>query len=245
MSEEGSKSADLLGLKPYGEAVKVATEGVVRGAEAFLSRLCNPVAEELGLLFRDRISHWRAVQAAKLAEKAEQKLKAIPNSDELRAPPRLVGKIIENGSWVDAENVQDMWAGLLASSCSKDGDDESNLMFIGLLSQLTASQAKILHYGCENAQKRPFSSGLVTASHELQIDFPRLIEIAGVNDVNRLDRELDHLRALGLMEAGIDENNVNPELMFPASVTPTDLGLQMYVRCQGSRQTPAEYFGLE
>src|SRR5262245_35043001 len=123
--ENESKSLDVLGIKSYGNAIKIATQGAVDGASAVLSRICLPVAEELGLLFRDRVSHWRAIQAAKIVEKADSKLRSQPNFEQKHAHPRLVGAIVEHGSWTDADSVQEMWAGLLASSCTEDGRDES------------------------------------------------------------------------------------------------------------------------
>src|SRR5262245_22227473 len=117
--ENESKSLDVLGIKSYGDSLKIATQGLVDGANAILSRICLPAAEELGLLFRDKVVHWRETQAFKIDEKADKKLRSQPNFEQKHAHPRLVGAIVEHGSWVDAENVQEMWAGLLASSCTE------------------------------------------------------------------------------------------------------------------------------
>ena len=252
MGENESKSLDVLGLKAYGDAINAVTKGAIDGASAFLGRICLPAAEELGLLFRDRVSHWRAFQAAKIAEKAEEKLKTISDSEHGQAHPRLVGLTIEHGSWVDTDEVQEMWAGLLVSSCTKDGKDESNLMFINLLSQLTASQARVLSYGCEKSEKVLSTSGLVAVYSGVYVSLKELTKITGIGDIYRLDRELDHLRVLGLLAAGMFPNPIYTELgptyteVEPtvANLMPAALGLQMYVRCQGSRKSPAEYFEL-
>ena len=60
-----------------------------------------------------------------------------------------------------------MWGGLLASSCTTDGDDESNLIFINILSQITSLQAKIINYACEKVKKHVFKSGFVVPSRLL------------------------------------------------------------------------------
>ena len=241
MSENESKSIDLLGLKPFGKGIEIATKGLIEGATAFLGRICLPAAEELGLLFRDRVNYWRAIQASKIAEKAERKLKSQPENEHVHAHPRLVGMAIEYGSWVDADEVQEMWAGLLASSCTKDGKDESNLMFMNLLAQLTTSQARMLSYGCEKSPKRLGSSGLIINPPGVYVTMAELVSIAGIDDVNRLDRELDHLRTLGLLSIGIFNNPQGPMI---GDLAPTSLGLQMYVRCQGYTGPPGNYFGL-
>lgn len=247
MNEEQTNSVDVLGLKSYGDAVNTAVKGTFEGAGAFLSRICLPVAEELGLLFRDRVSHWRAMQAARITEKAERKLRDVNGSESWHAHPRVIGRVIETGSWIDADDVQEMWAGLLASACTPDGKDETNIMFIEMLSQLTASEAFIFRYACEAAQKRITELGTVT-SNEVHIALKQLVEVTDVQDVSRLDRELDHLRNIGLL-------NINSGLSLTPRqieegtepygvITPSDLGVQMYVRCQGSKLTPAEYFKL-
>jgi hypothetical protein len=159
--ENETKSEDAFGFKPFGEAINIGTQGLVDSASAVLSRICLPAAEEFGLLLRDRISLWRLIQTAKIVEKADKKLRSQPNYEQKHAHPRLVGAIVEQGSWMDADNVQEMWAGLLASSCTEDGRDESNLMFINLLAQLTSSQARMLSYGCEHVHKVVAASGLV------------------------------------------------------------------------------------
>jgi hypothetical protein len=68
---DSSRSLDILGAKPIADAALVVTKGSVDGAGAFLSRICLPVAEEFGLLLKDKVGHWRANNAAKIANKAE------------------------------------------------------------------------------------------------------------------------------------------------------------------------------
>jgi hypothetical protein len=59
MSDGESKFGDLLGIAPVSRAVERVTDSVMSGAEAILGRVCLPAAEELGLLFRDKVSAWR------------------------------------------------------------------------------------------------------------------------------------------------------------------------------------------
>ena len=133
-----------------------------------------------------------------------------------------------------------MWGGLLASSCSEDGKDESNLMFVNLLRQLTRSQARIVKYACERAQKT-VSYGLIWAPKDsLLLKRQELYDIAGVTDINQLDRELDHLRSLDLIAGGLSLSDSDV-----ANISPRPLALHLYVRCQGSRAPPTEFFGLK
>ncbi len=241
MDEKDSKdstSLDLLGIKPISESINTVSKGAIEGAGAFLSRICLPAAEEFGFLLRDRVSYWRQVQAIKLIQKAERKNKLIPNFDKLHAHPRLVQQIIEQGSWIDVDEIQEMWAGLLNSSCTEDGRDESNLIFINLLSQLTNVQVKILNYSCEMGQKNITSGGWVDAWGPM-ISVETFQFLTGIDDFHRLDRELDHLRALGLIKHGFDSSSTQADLSVTA------LALHLYVRCQGSLQSPVEFFDLK
>lgn len=197
MADNDSKSLDILGVKPVGDAIKIATEGTFKGAGEFLRRICLPAAEEFGLLLRDRVSHWRAAQAAKIAERAEAKVARFARG-AVHAHPRLVFEVIEKGSWSDDDVIQDMWAGILASSCTEDGRDDSNIVFASLLSQLTGTQLRILNYAVKAAPKYATKTGLPYAE-AISLSHAQLVEISGCSDTHRLDRELDHLRALELI----------------------------------------------
>lgn len=229
------KNNDLFGLKPYGEAIKIATKGAVDSAAAFLGRICLPAAEEFGLLLRDKVHAWRTKNVIAITQFAGQYLGNSTN----HAHPRLISSIIEKGSWIDDSYVQNMWAGLLATSCTKDGEDDSNLLFVNLLSDMTKAQARMLSYICEHAEKYMSRNGL-PAARELQIDLDTLKRISGVDDVFRLDRELDYLRGQELIGGGfmLDSSSTN------AQVIPSPIALNMYVRCHGSRKSPIEFFNL-
>lgn len=131
-----------------------------------------------------------------------------------------------------------MWAGLLASSCNEAGNDESNLLFINILKQLTSVEISILNHACEECDKSVTKAGWVQAN-ELEIVLDGLIELTSVSDFHRLDRELDHLRSLELIVSGFNPYSTE------ADITPTALALQLYVRSQGYIGSPIDYFGIE
>ncbi|MEO6902899.1 MAG: hypothetical protein ABI315_07070 [Bacteroidia bacterium] len=69
------KSTDLLGIAPYGETIKIAVEKGFGAAEAVLSRICLPAAEELGLMFRDKVRYWRLNNIINVINKLEGKFR--------------------------------------------------------------------------------------------------------------------------------------------------------------------------
>lgn len=238
-SRQEKQSLDILGIKPIGDAALKVTEAAIAGASAFLSRICLPASEEFGLLLRDRVSHWRARNAAKIAAKAEERL-SERNSLQLKAHPRLVAEIIDKGSWSEEDLVLNMWAGLLASSCAPDTHDDSNLIFTTILSQLTALQVKILAYACESAPKYLTISGLPMAD-ELLVPAADLVRITGVEDIHRLDRELDHLNSLQLLAYG---GGFDADILV-ANLAPSALAMHLYIRGQGYVGSPTDYWTLQ
>ena len=67
------------------------------------------------------------------------------------------------------------------------------------------------------------------------------MEITGVDNIHRIDRELDSLSNMGLipsLSGGFDVSG--PELV--ANICPTYLALSLYIRCQGSSLDPDIYW---
>jgi hypothetical protein len=207
-------------------------------ARAVLSRLCLPAAQSLGLLAQDTVDGWRANNFISVMQKVEKKLVENKVPEGCHAHPRVVHAIVESSSWIEDSAVQDMWAGLLASSCTESGDDDSNLIFTNLLGNLTKLQARMLKYACESAEKRVSPEGLISAQVS-DMNLEKLQKITEENDIQRLDRELDCLRSAGLIEGGIAVWGGLVDL------TPSSLALHMYVRCHGSRLSPVEFFKIE
>src|SRR5947209_5743600 len=114
------------------------------------------------LLLRDRVHSWRTRNLIAIGRMAEQKLGT--KTGGLQAHPRMINSILEEGSWIEDSEIQEMWGGLLASSCTESGDDDSNLLFVNLLGGLTRMQAKVVKYACEQAKKIVLPNGLIQAN---------------------------------------------------------------------------------
>jgi len=237
---ETDKSLDVLGIKPVAEAVNTVTLAATTGAGAFLSRICLPAAEEFGLLLRDKVSAWRAQNVLAIAAKAEALFEALPGAGNRHAHPRIVGAVIEHGSWADEDDVRSMWAGLLASACTESGRSQENLIYVNLLAQLTTSQARILSFACCEATKIKSETGLLLANY-FTATVEQIIAVSGTTDIHTLDLEIDHLREVGLLNM---QSGLSTQSSQPARLTPSAMALQLYVRCQGYVGSPTEYFKL-
>ena len=212
--------------------------GLSEALGTLIAKLCYRAADDIGEEFTARIGNWRRGNAIKILENAAEKHALLEKAKTCSAPPRLVHTIIEEGSWTEDDRIHSFWAGLLASSCTKDGTDEGNLVFVNILKQLTSLGAQILDYACDISEKSVTEGGWL-ASEPVTIERDELVELTGESDIQRLDRELDHLRSLELILEGFNPVNTL------ANITPSALALHMYVRCQGFVGSPAEYFGIE
>lgn len=242
---EGDKknsSLDLLGIKPIGDAANTTVEKSFQGIEGFLKSVCVPALDEVGLLLRDKVRYWRINNILRILDKAKGKLHFENEELKIQAHPRVALAIIDNGSLNDNDEVQEMWAGLFASSCSKDGQEDENLIFVDLLKQLTVGEARILKYASERARKIIHKNGLITAD-DLTLDCNALMEISGINEIHRLDRELDHLRSLELIGSSIGSGGFSSDdEHLIADISPSALALNLYVKSQGHNTDPAFYW---
>ncbi|HLY40886.1 MAG TPA: hypothetical protein VKR52_06705 [Terracidiphilus sp.] len=210
-------------------------------AIAFLNHICPPLVEEARVLLREGLSNYRVASSVEIAFKAQEMLAASPDLERLRIHPKALLRILEDGSWAEAEWIQELWAGLLATSCTLDGKDESGLMYSGLLSQLTPIHLRIFVAACTRA-KKVFSGLNRFASRPVSCSTEEIMKITGSRDMLRIERDLEHLTDLGLLEKrdksafylSIDSENI----------TPTPLGLQLYARCHGHRDS-AQDFGSQ
>jgi hypothetical protein len=239
--DKQNSSLDLLGIKPKGDAANKTVEKSFQGIEGFLKSVCVPALDEVGLLLRDNVRNWRLNNILRILDKAKGKLQFENEELKIQAHPRVALAIIDNGSLNDNDEVQEMWAGLFASSCTKDRQEDENLIFVNLLKQLTVAEARILKYSSESARKIIYENGLIVGDH-LTLECKALMEISGINEIHRLDRELDHLRSLELIGSSLtggfnaDDNNL------VADISPTPLALNLYVKSQGHNTDPAFYW---
>ncbi len=213
---------------------EVSASNISEAIGTLIAKVCYKAADEIGESFSQKTSQWRQKNTLNILEKASD---IIPEIDSKQAHPRMVHYIIEEGSWCDDEQVQMMWAGLLASSCNERGDDDSNLIFINLLKQLSGMQVSILNFACERSDKYMSTAGWVGAEL-LEIDAEELSDMLVTEDLHRIDRELDQLRGLELIEAGFSPDSTM------ANITPMGLALQLYVRCKGSQESPIEFYNI-
>jgi PilZ domain len=201
-------------------------------ALAFLKRVCPPATEEARLLFYNRLSNIRVANGVEIALKAERLLVNEPNAEGLLAHPELVIRILEDGSWVDVDWIQQLWAGLLATSCTEEGQDESNLVFINLLSTFAPIHARILSAACAKATQ--VMAGDANSPYLLACSAEEMARLTGASNLTKIYRSIAELSDLGLLEKMAKHSSY--AVSGVTRTKPTDLGMQMYARCNGKRE---------
>ena len=235
---------DVLGIQPIAEAGKIVISKSVDGISSFLSLVCKPALQEFGLMLSDNVRVWRLNNVIKILEKAKSKLNFEEDKIHIQANPKVALSILEEGSAVDDDFLQEWWAGLFASSCTEDGKDDQNLVFTNLLKQLSSFEVKLLDYVCRICEKKIYPNGLIISDSVIKLSVSEIFDITGVDDIYRIDREIDHLSSLSLFTnrmfhtSGFD---LSDEKLI-AKLTPTALALNLYYRVNVTGISMKEYY---
>ena len=197
----------------------------------FLCRLCPSGAQEAIHLLGGELDGFRTLSAIEIALKAEKLLAGEPDAGSMHAHPQIVASILRDGSWSNDDLTQQLWAGLLASSCTVEGTDESNRDFVELLVQVTATQARILVAGCRKAKE--LTLGIEGEPlKEIIITPDEMIQITGNYDLYRNATDVAYLFNFGLLKKVFDFTTYLPKDSF--NITPSSLGLGLFKNCRGS-----------
>lgn len=210
---------------------------------SFLTRISPDTRAAVSKLLHEELSNYRLENAIDITLKAERMLGAAVEGDHLRARPDVVMRIVEAGSWsADDKWMLQFWAGLLAASCTPTGDDESTLPYVDLLSQMKVLHMRILSAACTKSTKLSGGPGNFY-SRPLNWKAADLMKYSGSGDLIKLDRELNYMTDIGVLAAR--EKSAFFQQMTDTTIAPTNLGLQLYARCNGHRGTAQNFYGVQ
>jgi hypothetical protein len=231
------KSAEL-----QNEPEDILREFRVAQTISFLTRISPDTSVPASRLLHEELSNYRLDNAIEITLKAERMLGAAVKEDHLRAAPEVVMGIVEAGSWSsDDKWMLQFWAGLLAASCSSAGDDRSTLAYVDLLGQLKALHMRILSAAAAKSAKVSGGSGNMY-SRPLKWNAADLMKYSGSSDLIKLDRELNYMADIGVIAPR--EKSAFFQQMTDTTIALTNLGLQLYARCNGHRGTTQNFYGV-
>jgi hypothetical protein len=200
-------------------------------AIAFMSRLSPEGAKKAGQLVDGEWTKTRVANVVQILLKTESLLPQNFSVENMGPKPSLVVKVLECGSWAGERWIQELWAGLLVSSCTVPHKDDSDEVFADLLGKLAAGQVRILKYACVRVGALRSESS-ANPSQSLICGREEIMEIAASRELVRIERDLDHLYGLGLLERRALV--VSTSTHYAADITPSNLGMDLYDRCKVS-----------
>lgn len=225
----------VLGIPAIAQSIKAVTETSCSLTERTFTAFIEPVLQSSGLFLKEIVDR-RRENARTIAAKA----------DELRIQgtklnPMIAGRILDAGSYTDDPMLQDMWAGLLASSCTEAGDDDSNQVLMNLVANMTRNQAKIIDWLGKHPQHLTINPDGSVTFNSFFLSRKQFREITAATDDMQLKSEIELLgNNLGLIHLNMAQPTNNPVYHIALS----QVGLFLFIRCQGSRMQPAEFYNL-
>lgn len=204
-------------------------------ALGFLQRVCPSAAPEIKHALHDRLSNKRVASTVEIALKAEASLARNGNAGTGLVHPNVIMRIIENGSWIEDDWIRGLWAGILVSAHSADGQDTSNLVFMDLLAKLNPIHLRILTLVCRKGAEA-IASGQSANKLDLYCTAEELMEAADSHSFARIQQSIGHLSTSGLIAETSRPSYVQLTGKEKTRTVPTHLGMEMYARCNGRRQ---------
>ncbi len=109
----------------------------------WLDLAIKPPLKETGLLFFDKVRHWRFKNQLKTLEKAKKLFEENGLSPK-QIPLKTLFPLLEYSSLEEDESLQDKWANLLANALNPEYKKNIHPMFPEILKQLSPTDAFVL-----------------------------------------------------------------------------------------------------
>jgi len=130
-------------FKHMHDANEIIKTGALSDLTGLLKRLAGPSIDEVGAILADQVKVYRLKNLLKTAEKTKRILEDA-GVEPQSIPSRYLLPILDTCSVEDNDDLQERWAGLLASA-SQEADSLSP-SYIETLKQLTPKEAKHFDY---------------------------------------------------------------------------------------------------
>lgn len=197
-------------------------------AAVALQKVLGPVSEEVGEEFRRIYKAGREKILASAYRKLENP------DDGKQANLRVAQDVLWNGAFTDDEVCAEYFGGILASSRSEDGKDDSNIQFSSVIRSLSSSQLR-LHYLIYNRLNKMFVAKKVGVnvgqSSEIQNHSIWLFstELQSMYHIN-VDTDFNILFRQGLICEYKTDRVYEGKYVLPYSMAkPTTFGVMLYV----------------
>lgn len=207
-------------------------------ALAFLFYI-SPSAENQILKFITEVVNLERIDnATMIALRAEELMSSRNQIARTDVPSSVVMRILEEGAKDRDGEMQQCWAGLLASCALAGSEDDALVRFVSLLSMVDQFQMRILSAAWTRAMQVGWKSGFVF-SDSIVSTAEEVRNIAGGRSLDMIERDLNNLHHLGLLRQ--TEKSCSIAQIECVNLTPTELGLKFYARCIGELRIPGSF----
>jgi hypothetical protein len=209
-------------------------------AQQLFGKTLSEMGDDLNKVYkknRDKL----LLKAAKKVQNTEDG--AIPNL-------RVARDVIWNGAVTDDEVCAEYFGGILASSRSQDGKDDSALIYVDCIKALSAKQLH-LHFIIYNSiekllfkEGKKINPGMETELNNIYVWFAGL-ELKNQLDINT-EIDLNVLHRQGLLNSYQSDNHiVKDKALYYIKVRPTTFGILLYSASLNSLSKWREYGQVE
>jgi hypothetical protein len=235
--------------KAVQEVAKTTKTGIeaTRQVGAFVSRIINEPLEAVVGMFTDKLQFMRAERQLRLVERWPQILRERKIEGALRiVPPKFALPIIENASLEEDDELQDLWANLLASAVDPNFKTTIRSAFIEILKQLEVVDVHVLNAIFEETRSpSDDSADKLTDFVRKNLVGPNRIVTKLRIDVERYEESIDNLLRVRCVSSNVEYVRQSAAEGYAASrgdllnhadydlVCLTPLGLNFFSACTG------------
>jgi Abortive infection alpha len=181
--------------KAIQEVAKIANQGIAAGQQlgSFVAKLIGEPLEVASGMLSDRLKFARAERLLRLKTRFDEETKRRGVSEVFRGvSPKFVLPLLENASLEGDDELQDLWANLLASSVDPSFDGSIRVAYIDILRQLEVIDVHVLQsiYGAYEQAAR-FQGAAIFWPRYVSDNSPASIAIQSRGVIENLDIDAD------------------------------------------------------
>ena len=198
---------------------------------AFL-RQASPAAEDQVVrAITKGLDPERSERALEIILRAQELLESRSTTPRTGVSPDLIVELLQAGSITQEEQMQQCWAGLLATSTQEGSDENANLSFATLLSKLEPVHLHILKAAGQKVTPMGEEAGTIT-SQPLPSAIDEWRKLTEAGDVADIEYALNRLNELCLLEPTIELGGLASSQHV--SLTLTSVGLKLWAACNAT-----------
>ena len=222
------------------DIVRAGAEGATKGAidsisepfKALVAEFCAEIGEGFGYYGR----YFRQKMGLRVMQKTKKLLQDAGISPS-SVSPKLFFSILESASLEDNEQLQGLWAALLANAANPSERNKVHPAFVGILKDLTPGEADLLNNIYYHVREQVMMAGMPLHSSSAQyIDLTEPMEANGTLhflDASELQPIIDRLKGVGLLKKDDSAILINNERVGPeANFNMTAFGFEFITACR-------------